>query len=77
MSNIAASNNNLALFCDFDKVALGVREAKFPKFDMQLVLERLLLKENIVVKNSTADLLMNNCDEFLFQDDLVRANDST
>ncbi len=44
---------------------------------MQLVLERLLLKENIVVKNSTADLLMNNCDEFLFYYDLVRANDST
>lgn len=55
MSNIAASNNNLALFCDFDNVALGVREAKFPKFDMQLVLERLLLKENIVVKKAYFD----------------------
>ena len=29
------------------------------------------------VKNSTSDLLMNNCDEFLFYDDLVRAKDST
>ena len=55
MSNIAASNNNLALFCDFDNIALGVREAKFPKFDMQLVLERLLLKENIVVKKAYFD----------------------
>ena len=55
MSNIAASNNDLALFCDFDNVALGVREAKFPKFDMQLVLERLLLKENIVVKKAYFD----------------------
>lgn len=156
--------NNLALFCDFENVALGVRDAKYPKFDMQLVLERLLLKGNIVVKkaycdwdrykefkpvmhdsafelieiphtrqsgknsadirmvvdaldlcytkdhidtfviisgdsdfsplvsklrenaklvigvgvrNSTADLLMNNCDEFIFYDDLVRASDST
>ncbi|HIG56141.1 MAG TPA: NYN domain-containing protein [Candidatus Latescibacteria bacterium] len=164
MSNITAVNNNLALFCDFENVALGVREAKFPKFDMQLVLERLLLKGNIVVKkaycdwdrykefkpimhdtafelieiphtrqsgknsadirmvvdaldlcytkdhidtfvvisgdsdfsplvsklrenaklvigvgvkNSTSDLLMNNCDEFLFYDDLIRANDLT
>jgi uncharacterized protein (TIGR00288 family) len=151
---------NLALFCDFENVALGVQDAKFPKFDMSLVLERLLLKGNIVVKkaycdwdrykgfkptmhdaafelieiphtrqsgknsadirmvvdaldlcytkdhidtfviisgdsdfsplvsklrenaklvigvgvkNSTSDLLMNNCDEFLFYDDLVQA----
>ena len=39
--------HTLALFCDFENVALGVRDAKFPKFDMQLVLERLLLKGNI------------------------------
>ncbi len=155
---------NLALFCDFENVALGVRDAKIPKFDIRLVLERLLLKGSIVVKkaycdwdrykefkptmheaafdlieiphtrqsgknsadirmvvdaldlcytkehidtfviisgdsdfsplvsklrenaktvvgvgvkNSTSDLLMNNCDEFIFYDDLVRASDST
>jgi uncharacterized protein (TIGR00288 family) len=155
---------NLALFCDFENVALGVRDAKYPRFDMQLVLERLLLKGSIVVKkaycdwerykdfkaamhdaafelieiphtrqsgknsadirmvvdaldlcytkehidtfviisgdsdfsplvsklrenaktvigvgvkSSTSDLLMNNCDEFIFYDDLVRASDST
>ena len=155
---------NLALFCDFENVALGVRDAKIPKFDMKLVLERLLLKGSIVVKkaycdwerykqfkptmheaafelieiphtrqsgknsadirmvvdaldlcytkehidtfviisgdsdfsplvsklrenaktvigvgvkNSTSDLLMNNCDEFIFYDDLVRARAST
>ena len=164
MSNIAELDNNLALFCDFENVALGVRDSQFPKFDMQLVLERLLLKGNIVVKkaycdwdrykefkpvmhdtafelieiphtrqsgknsadirmvvdaldlcytkdhidtfviisgdsdfsplvsklrenaklvigvgvkNSTSELLINNCDEFLFYDDLVRAKDST
>jgi len=155
---------SLALFCDFENVALGVRDAKIPKFDMQLVLERLLLKGSIVVKkaycdwerykqfkptmhdaafelieiphtrqsgknsadirmvvdaldlcytkehidtfviisgdsdfsplvsklrenaktvigvgvkNSTSDLLLNNCDEFIFYDDLVRASAST
>lgn len=152
---------HLALFCDFENVALGVRDAKIPKFDMRLVLERLLLKGSIVVKkaycdwerykefkptmhdaafelieiphtrqsgknsadirmvvdaldlcytkehidtfviisgdsdfsplvsklrenaktvigvgvkNSTSELLMNNCDEFIFYDDLVRAS---
>ena len=164
MSNERELDNNLALFCDFENVALGVSDAQFPKFDTQLVLERLLLKGNIVVKkaycdwdrykefkpamhdaafelieiphtrqsgknsadirmvvdaldlcytkdhidtfviisgdsdfsplvsklrenaklvigvgvkNSTSDLLMNNCDEFLFYDDLVRAKNST
>ncbi len=160
MSN---TDHTLALFCDFENVALGVKDANFPKFDMQLVLERLLLKGNIVVKkaycdwdrykqfrpvmheaafelieiphtrmsgknsadirmvvdaldlcytkehidtfvvisgdsdfsplvsklrenaklvigvgvkNSTSELLMNNCDEFLLYDDLVRESDS-
>ncbi len=157
-------NFHMALFCDFENVALGVRDAKIPKFDMKLVLERLLLKGSIVVKkaycdweryqefkaamhdaafelieiphtrqsgknsadirmvvdaldlcytkdhidtfviisgdsdfsplvsklrenaktvigvgvkNSTSDLLMNNCDEFIFYDDLVRASTTT
>ena len=151
---------NLAVFCDFENVALGVRDAKYAKFDIQLVIERLLLKGSIVakkaycdwerykefkaamheaafelieipharqsgknsadirmvvdaldlcytkehidtfvivsgdsdfsplvsklrenaksvigvgVKSSTSDLLMNNCDEFMFYDDLIRA----
>ncbi|MEP5764758.1 MAG: NYN domain-containing protein [Halieaceae bacterium] len=153
----------LALFCDFENVALGVRDANYAKFDIQLVLEQLLLKGTIVVKkaycdwerykefkpvmhdasfelieiphtrqsgknsadirmvvdaldlcytkehidtfvvisgdsdfsplvsklrenaklvvgvgvkNSTSDLLMNNCDEFIFYDDLVRDEQS-
>ena len=41
---------NMALFCDFENVALGVRDAKNAAFDIQKVLERLLLKGNIVVK---------------------------
>jgi len=154
---------SLALFCDFENVALGVRDSKHPRFNIQLVLERLLLKGSIVVKkaycdwdrykefkpvmhdasfelieiphtrqsgknsadirmvvdaldlcytkdhidtfviisgdsdfsplvsklrenakivigvgvkNSTSDLLMNNCDEFIFYDDLVRDEQS-
>jgi uncharacterized protein (TIGR00288 family) len=154
----------MALFCDFENVALGVRDARIPRFDMKLVLERLLLKGSIVVKkaycdwdrykefkptmheaafelieiphtrqsgknsadirmvvdaldlcytkehintfviisgdsdfsplvsklrenaktvigvgvkNSTSDLLMNNCDEYIFYDDLVRESTTT
>ncbi len=163
MTNATNVDNTLALFCDFENVALGVKDANFPKFDIQLVLERLLLKGNIVakkaycdwdrykqfkpvmheaafelieiphtrqsgknsadirmvvdaldlcytkdhintfviisgdsdfsplvsklrenaklvigvgVKNSTSELLMNNCDEFLLYDDLIRESDS-
>ncbi len=46
---------SLALFCDFENVALGVRDAQYEKFDIQLVLERLLLKGNIVVKKAYCD----------------------
>ena len=150
----------MAVFCDFENLAIGAREAKYAKFDINKVLERLLLKGNIVtriaycdwarykefkkpmheaafelvevphvrqsgknsadirmvvdaldlcytkshidtfaivsgdsdfsplvsklrennkfvigvgVKNSTSDLFINNCDEFIFYDDLVRA----
>jgi uncharacterized protein (TIGR00288 family) len=47
--------NNMALYCDFENVALGVREAKYPKFDISKVLERLLLKGSIVVKKAYCD----------------------
>jgi uncharacterized protein (TIGR00288 family) len=42
----------MAVFCDFENVALGVRDAKYPAFDIRKVLERLLLKGNIVVKKA-------------------------
>ena len=42
----------MAVFCDFENVALGVRDAKIPMFDIRKVLERLLLKGNIVVKKA-------------------------
>ncbi len=46
---------NLALFCDFENIALGVRDARYEAFDIQKVLERLLLKGNIVVKKAYCD----------------------
>ena len=46
---------NMALFCDFENLALGVRDAKYAQFDMQKVLERLLLKGSIVVKKAYCD----------------------
>jgi len=46
---------SMAVFCDFENVALGVREAKYDKFDIGRVLERLLLKGSIVVKKAYCD----------------------
>jgi len=46
---------SMALFCDFENIALGVKEAEFPKFDIGKVLEKLLLKGNIVVKKAYCD----------------------
>ena len=52
-----ASNEiqNMALFCDFENVALGVRDAKYAEFDIRKVLERLLVKGDIVVKKAYCD----------------------
>ena len=47
--------NNMAVFCDFENIALGVRDAKYSKFDIDKVLERLLLKGSIVVKKAYCD----------------------
>lgn len=46
---------NLALFCDFENIALGVRDARYAQFDINRVLERLLLKGSIVVKKAYCD----------------------
>jgi uncharacterized protein (TIGR00288 family) len=46
---------NMAVFCDFENIALGVREAKYERFDMKKVLERLLVKGSIVVKKAYCD----------------------
>ena len=46
---------NIAVFCDFENVALGVRDARYAKFDIGKVLEKLLLKGSIVVKKAYCD----------------------
>ncbi len=45
----------MALFCDFENVALGVRDARYSAFDIRKVIERILLKGNIVVKKAYCD----------------------
>ena len=46
---------NMAIFCDYENVAIGVREARYDEFDIQLCLERLLDKGKVVVKKAYAD----------------------
>lgn len=46
---------NLAIFCDYENVAIGVRDAKYDAFDVELVLERILDKGKVVVKKAYAD----------------------
>jgi uncharacterized protein (TIGR00288 family) len=48
-------NSNMALFCDFENVAIGVRDARYPEFDIKKVLDHLLLKGSIVVKKAYCD----------------------
>ena len=52
---MATEITNMAVFCDFENVALGVRDANYSKFDIDKVLERLLLKGNIVVRKAYCD----------------------
>jgi uncharacterized protein (TIGR00288 family) len=54
---MALQNNteNMAVFCDFENVALGVRDEKYRHFDIKKVLERLLLKGSIIVKKAYCD----------------------
>jgi uncharacterized protein (TIGR00288 family) len=49
------SNATMAVFLDLENIALGVRDAHYPAFDVQMVVERLLLKGQIVVKKAYCD----------------------
>ena len=46
---------NLAIFCDYENIAIGVKQAAYDDFDINLVIERLLDKGKIVVKKAYAD----------------------
>src|SRR3954465_2939278 len=54
-----ANNNDrthtMAVFCDFENSAIGTRESKYDRFDVEKVLERLLVKGHIVVKKAYCD----------------------
>ena len=47
--------NIIALFCDFENIALGVNDAKYKGFEIQKIIERFLLRGNIVVKKAYCD----------------------
>ena len=51
----ASVDQRLALFIDFENIALGVRDAQYKKFDIHLVLQRLIEKGRIVFKKAYAD----------------------
>ena len=51
----AEEERKIALFCDLENVALGVRDSEIKKFDIHLVLERLVEKGKIIVKRAYAD----------------------
>ncbi|HET6630306.1 MAG TPA: NYN domain-containing protein [Woeseiaceae bacterium] len=48
-------DSSLALFCDFENIALGVRDSRHARFDIRPVLERLLVKGSIVAKKAYCD----------------------
>jgi len=54
MSNLN-DTKSMAVFCDFENIALGVKDANYAKFDIQLVLEKLLLKGTIIFKKAYCD----------------------
>ncbi|HTY40866.1 MAG TPA: NYN domain-containing protein [Thermoanaerobaculia bacterium] len=51
----ASVDQRLSLFIDFENIALGVRDAQYKKFDIHLVLQRLIEKGRIVFKKAYAD----------------------
>ena len=55
MNNPIDTNSTMAVFLDLENIALGARDAHFPNFDVQKIIERLLLKGHIVVKKAYCD----------------------
>jgi uncharacterized protein (TIGR00288 family) len=51
----APDTHNIAVFCDFENVAIGIKEASYPDFKIRPILDRLLLKGSIVVKKAYCD----------------------
>jgi uncharacterized protein (TIGR00288 family) len=55
MVNISGEEKNLALFIDFDNIALGLKSAPITKIEIRLVIERLLEKGKVIIKKAYAD----------------------
>ncbi len=55
MADNAPDEQRLALFIDFENIAIGVRDAHYRKFNVNLVLERLLEKGKLLSKKAYAD----------------------
>jgi uncharacterized protein (TIGR00288 family) len=51
----SATDATMAVYLDLENIALGARDANYPSFDIGKVLERLLLKGDIVVKKAYCD----------------------
>jgi uncharacterized LabA/DUF88 family protein len=54
-ANNLNANSTMAVFLDLENIALGARDARYPRFDIKKVLERILLKGHIVVKKAYCD----------------------
>ena len=52
---LSQEDQRLALFIDIDNVIIGLRESGHPKFDVKLLISRLLEKGKIVIKRAYAD----------------------
>jgi uncharacterized protein (TIGR00288 family) len=50
-----SDERKIAMFCDLENIALGVRDSEISKFEIGLILERLLEKGKIIVKKAYAD----------------------
>jgi len=53
--NTESADATMAVFLDLENIAIGAVDAKYPSFDIQKVLKRLLLKGHIVVKKAYCD----------------------
>jgi uncharacterized LabA/DUF88 family protein len=54
-ATVPLEDHKIALFIDFENIALGVRDTNYKTFDIQLVLARLLEKGKVVARRAYAD----------------------
>lgn len=47
--------SNMAIFADFENVAIGAEQAKYDRFDISKVIERILVKGSVVVRKAYCD----------------------